>query len=479
MPGDPVVSVSEPLPGAGLSREEQAHREVGHTDVAPGTARLLVGLFLLMIAAVPAFEWAGVRALRADGGRPSWSHLATLPRDIRSGFENPGDPPNSANPANPANPAKAGSHILGARGLQTRGEPGLWARIVSANRRVLAAMSAFENALEDESLLGRTLRPPAQIVLTSWLGAGNERVYKGPGGWLFYRPDVEYVTGRPFLEPRTLRRRVSSASEWDRPPQPDPRLAIARFRRDLEARGIALIVMPTPVKPSVHPDRLAAHYEGAAGAVQNPSYDAFVADLRRDGTLVFDPGEPLAGARRFGPQYLETDTHWRPEAMEEVADLLARFIRSNIDLPEVADPGYRVDRQEVQNAGDVARMLALPEDAQVYPPETVWVRRIVQPDGSLWRSSRSADVLLLGDSFTNIYTLESMGWGTSAGFAEQLSYALARPVDRLVQNDEAAFATRAMVAGDPARLTGKRVVVYQFAARELAFGDWRILAVVR
>ena len=70
-----------------------------------------------------------------------------------------------------------------------------------------------------------------------------------------------------------------------------------------------------------------------------------------------------------------------------------------------------------------------------------------------------------------------MGWGTSAGLAEQLSYALARPVDRLVQNDDAAFATRAMLAGDPARLTGKRVVIYQFAARELAFGDWRILAV--
>ena len=34
-----------------------------------------------------------------------------------------------------------------------------------------------------------------------------------------------------------------------------------------------------------------------------------------------------------------------------------------------------------------------------------------------------------------------------------------------------------MLAGDPARLTGKRVVIYQFAARELAFGDWRILAV--
>ena len=82
---------------------------------------------------------------------------------------------------------------------------------------------------------------------------------------------------------------------------------------------------------------------------------------------------------------------------------------------------------------------------------------------------------MLGDSFANIYALESMGWGTSAGFAEHLSRALARRIDRLVQNDEGAFAARAMLVRDPGRLDGKRVVVYQFAARELAFGDWKIM----
>jgi hypothetical protein len=101
------------------------------------------------------------------------------------------------------------------------------------------------------------------------------------------------------------------------------------------------------------------------------------------------------------------------------------------------------------------------------------------PDGSPWRSARDADVLVLGDSFSNIYALESMGWGTSAGFVEQLSFALRRPVDRLVQNDEGAFATRAMLQRDPSRLDGKRVVVYQFAVRELAFGDWKVLPLPR
>ena len=51
--------------------------------------------------------------------------------------------------------------------------------------------AAFETALEDSQPWVVRLRPPAQRVLSAWLGAGNERVYIGRDGWLFYRPDVE------------------------------------------------------------------------------------------------------------------------------------------------------------------------------------------------------------------------------------------------------------------------------------------------
>ena len=161
--------------------------------------------------------------------------------------------------------------------------------------------------------------------------------------------------------------------------------------------------------------------------------------------------------------------------METVAELLGSFIEARVRLPSRGDPGYQIERREVSNTGDVARMLDLPDDSPLFRLEAAWLRRVLQPDGSPWRTSREADVLLLGDSFSNIYSLESMGWGTSAGFVEQLSYTLRRPVDRLVQNDEGAFATRAMLGRDPDRLAGKRVVVYQFAARELAFGDWKVI----
>jgi hypothetical protein len=121
-------------------------------------------------------------------------------------------------------------------------------------------------------------------------------------------------------------------------------------------------------------------------------------------------------------------------------------------------------------------MLDLPEQQSLVAAETVTIRQVRAEDGSPWRSTPDADVLVLGDSFSNIYALESMAWGTSAGLVEQLSYLLRRPVDRIVQNDDGAFATRAMLQQNPRRLDGKRVVVYQFAERELAFGDWKLLA---
>jgi alginate O-acetyltransferase complex protein AlgJ len=97
-----------------------------------------------------------------------------------------------------------------------------------------------------------------------------------------------------------------------------------------------------------------------------------------------------------------------------------------------------------------------------------------------WRASKETDILLLGDSFSNIFSLDALGWGESAGFAEHLSRALGgRPLDCILRNSDGAFATREILSRELARgrdrLAGKKLVVWEFAARELAFGDWKRL----
>jgi alginate O-acetyltransferase complex protein AlgJ len=54
---------------------------------------------------------------------------------------------------------------------------------------------------------------------------------------------------------------------------------------------------------------------------------------------------------------------------------------------------------------------------------------------------------------------------------------LGRPVDAIVRNGDGAWATRRRLADELARgrdrLAGKKVVVWEFAARELAVGNWK------
>lgn len=441
-----------------LSREEIAKIEIGHTDVSPRLARALTGVFLALVFAVPVMQFAYDRRAPSAADASAQSVPSRAPEPT---------------------PSLLVARYRANREAAQAEAPGFVGQVLALNRTLLEWITRFEEYLDDASLLGRTVRPPGQYVLTRGLGVGNEQAYAARAGWLFFRPDLDYLTGPGFLVPAEMKRRRAIASEWTTPPEPDPRRAILDLHRQLRARGIALIVVPAPIKPMVHPEKMARAYDGWRTPVNNPSYQELVADLSRAGVPVFDIADRLVSARvRSGlPQYLSTDTHWRPDAVEGAARALAAFVAERVSLPLVPNPAYQVKRTNVTNVGDIAHMLDLPENQTLFRPETVSIGRVLSADGVPWRPSRSADVLVLGDSFSNIFSLGSMGWGDSAGFVEHLSYALARPVDRIVQNADGAWSTRALLrqelARSPDRLNGKRVVIFQFAARELASGDWK------
>jgi len=253
--------------------------------------------------------------------------------------------------------------------------------------------------------------------------------------------------------------------------------------------------------------------------LQNPS---FLPLIRRigDRAAVLDPAPMFArlkwadDGRPVRELYLRTDTHWRPEAMDLVAARLAKVVTAELAARRAAPPARAAPplREVVtwaRHVGDVAAMLqplvadpavgrlhaslgellsaagaeraaaAMRTDRRdLMPREIATLRSVVDAEGRPLRRDRAADVLLLGDSFSNIYSAESMGWGSGAGLAERLSFHLGRPVDAIVRNDAGAHATRKLLSDELRagrdRLAGKRVVVWQFAVRELAVGDWRI-----
>ncbi len=337
-----------------------------------------------------------------------------------------------------------------------------------------ADIKTAEKALETDSVVSQWLLPPVQSVLTGKLRVGNEQVYLGRSGWLFYRPDVEYVTGPPFLAPAQLKHRAHAARI-----QPDPVKAIVQFRDQLAARGIDLVVMPVPVKPSIEGEMLSDRAPRAA-PLQNASFVEFQTRLTSAGVRLFDPAPLLmkAGATA-AHRYLERDTHWRPETMALVAEQLAKWCGDTLVAAEQGDKSVALPPEEITGVGDLTRMLKLPAGQQIFLPQKVTIQQVTAGN-SRWRPSPDADVLVLGDSFANIFSLEALGWGESAGFVEHLSVALGgRPLDCILRNSDGAFATREMLARELARgrdrLAGKKLVIWEFAARELAFGDWRLM----
>jgi alginate O-acetyltransferase complex protein AlgJ len=401
-------------------RERQAERELGHTEIGRGLSLALVALFLATLLSVPAAQ---------VGGR--WPDVGALLEGIPDECE----------------------------------------------------LRRFERAVEDDSEAGRWLLPRLQVLLTGALRVGNEQVYLGAEGWLYHRAGVDYATGPGFLEPKVQEARRRSADACEPAPEPDAVAALAGFHEELAARGIRLLLLPTPVKAVGAPERLA---RGRAGPLQNPSFAAFVSDLEARGVAVLDPTPLLLEPG----SYLDTDTHWRPEAMERVARALAERIEATAGLAPPERAAYARGEREVRHFGDLVLMLNLPAVQALYAPESVTIRP-VREGGGPWRPRRGAPVLLLGDSFSNVYSDaaafrseragEGSDWGEGAGLAEQLSYALGRPVDRIVRNAGGAHAARSDLAREAAReaeagrdrLAGVRVVVWQFAVRELAQGDWR------
>jgi SGNH hydrolase-like domain, acetyltransferase AlgX len=336
-----------------------------------------------------------------------------------------------------------------------------------------------EKGIEDASYAKAWVQPRMQLLLTRLGRVGNKLAVVGHDGWLYYTPGVLHVGGPGFLQPAVIGGREREAIDAGLEPlHADPRPAILAFQRALAQRGIRLVLLPMPDKAALEPGRL--HGNAAATApAHNVDYERFLGELRAAGVAVLDVRQS-APERSTEPLFLKQDTHFAPPFMERIAGDLARLVTGLGVLPELGQkPDLRVSVQPASRVGDLVDMLKLPEEQQLFQPQSVQVRQVQTADGTPWEPDAAADVLLMGDSFTNIFTLEGMGWGNAAGLAPHLALALGRPLDVIAQNDSGAFATRQALSRELQagrdRLAGKRVVIWEFAARELSVGDWKPL----
>lgn len=330
------------------------------------------------------------------------------------------------------------------------------------NRKLRLAIAEIDGDLEKNSRFSDRLVPPWHLALAR-LGIGHDTVHVGHDGWLEYRPAFEYITGPGILDPLRLLR-------W---PDADPRPALFQLQADLAARGIVLWVMPVPTKVMVHPESFAPSLLGYRGeGLDNVSYSALRQELEAAGIRVFDALPALREVAAREPVFFKTDSHWKPAGIEAAAAALAAALEREVPLaPRSIEWRRKIDR--IDYGGDLARMLHL-DNYAAYPPEPVDVAMVTDARGRLFKPDPQAEVLLLGDSFANIFAPRA------GNLVAQLAYYLGRPVDRVVQDGGGAVGTREALDRElrqnpHQRLATTKVVVLELAARELTFGRWRVV----
>lgn len=411
-----------------LDREAAALKELGRTDVSRRLSRQInfgfIGLLVLFVV--------------GELLSPLWDENKRVPLVVQFWQE-------------------TGRSV---RAVEVDPEQSPFENILSVNRSLRTVLEKWENYPEEEAWLAPWMRPLTQLLFSDSFGVGNEQVYMGRDGWLFFRDDVDALLERPLSE-ESIQARVRTVID---------------FRDQLAERNIQLFLVPTPVKPSLYSDFLSPRLL-PSDTIRSRSEEDILNRLKTAGVEVLDPMDFLN--EHFStdgrPGYLQTDTHWTPEAMESVAGNLAEKILKNDWVSE----GRRDwPRQRIPHAGvgDTLSLLGLPKWVEEDRKEEVRLWTLHQPERMPEPIERDSPILLLGDSFTNIFSVGEMGWGERGGFAEHLAWHLRQPVDRLSRNDAGASSTRQLLSREMARgfdrLEGKRVVVWQFAAREWVWGQW-------
>ena len=373
-------------------------------------------------------------------------------------------------------------------------------------------LRAFEKKVEDENALVLAVRPRYQLAVWNIFNDPGEKVVLGAAGdcigagcardtavasdrWLFYRQDVEFLVQPSPLDVRSAK-------------LDNPIKAIEKFRDQLKAKGVELLVVVTPGKPSIYTERLTGSAQFLNGTTAAGHGKAILDSLSRLGLNTVDLYTPLLAAKKddatLGPLYLNDDTHWTPRGAELAAGVIAGKVREMVDAG-IVDIGeesmtYVASDSVADRLGDIGEMSGLNKfgvfktqrvvghvvsqqevteraqtsDSSETPVESLADSTAVQ-DAVAYDTTRTpfkddfrkAKIMILGDSFSRIYQTDSpVNAGWIAHFAKNMN----RPVASIVSDGGASTLVREKLARKAGVLKGKKLLIWEFVERDLRFG---------
>lgn len=313
-------------------------------------------------------------------------------------------------------------------------------------------LRSYETRLEKENALSQKTRFLIQNLFWNVFKEPGEKAFLGENGWLFYREDVSYLVMPSPLDQRS--------SRLDNPVK-----EIIAFQQDLQKKGIELLVVIVPGKPSIYPEFLNSSWNNSSEVPHFHSQD-ILSILNANGIQTVDLFKPFWNAKKEDQDsnylYLYTDTHWTPRGAELAASIVANKVRSmSIDLPVSI---FKEEKASVERTGDIAVMTSL----SVFKTQWVEANQVKDSTDILYKDQyKNSSILILGDSFSRIYQTDAP---RSAGFISHLAKELNTPLASIVSDGGASTLVRETLSRRKGVLKGKKLVIWEFVERDLRFG---------
>jgi hypothetical protein len=284
----------------------------------------------------------------------------------------------------------------------------------------------------------------------------------GQDGFLFYRNDLEYVTGGDLEKQRKGK---------------NPLPIIVEFKKLLDEQGVDFLFVPVPTKLEIYPEKLDAKLSGYSDRVVNPAFRKLLASLASEGVEVVDllPAllrEKAANGRDLLFQH--QDTHWTDRGLRLTADLLAARVKKYPWYAELAKQkrSYELRETNFTRFGDLQSRLPQGEQSN-YKPETLVAHQVLSA-GTPYDDEPDSPVVLLGDSFTGVYELtDAEHAGVSAHVARGIGY----PLDLVMSYGGGPNVRQKLMRRGVQALGTKKLVIWMMTARDLYnyWEDWEPL----
>lgn len=365
---------------------------------------------------------------------------------------------------------------------------------LTALRRIMVGanyLRPYEKEMETNSLFATTIRPWMLLGYLRIFGDLGTKGITGTHDWLFYRADVEYLVRPDVFSPRSKIVDANDAAITD-----DIIGTIVDFKNQLAARGIDLLFVAMPGKPSVYPDLINSRVSPTLSG--KLSHTRVVLDrLQLAGVEAVDLFSALAQERERDAScrdslYLRTDTHFKGRGVLTAARTIAQRVRQ-YPWYKQGNTEFVVDTVNVSRFGDIAEMIGVPATvaAKRQPPFAAestlcyQVSRIQRDDqGSIISKTlykddyRNSKILVLGDSYSRIFQTDPP---KSAGWISHLALELSQPVASLVNDGGASTLVRQTLARKANLLKNKNLVIWEVVERDFRFGEegWKKVAIAR